>query len=128
VVWALNIIWERKAKYPGVDIDYTKALMGERYVHYLNALGVGSIDNRTQFLGSMVLFRSMMHKLTRSEDGDGEGATKVETHIPNAYSDNAKTLIAQKANGVSTPVSVAKLFEPTANSATDQAMMEFFSM
>jgi hypothetical protein len=38
------------------------------------------------------------------------------------------TLITQKAKGVSILVAVAKLLEPTVNSATDKAMMKFFDV
>jgi hypothetical protein len=55
----------------------------------MKALGVGSTGNRTQLMGNMVLLRSLMHEWTRREDGDGEVATRAESHIPNTYCTSA---------------------------------------
>jgi hypothetical protein len=113
VMWALVTTRSHEAKYPGMDIDTDNILKWEGYVWHMQMLNAGSIDNR-------------MHEWTRTEDGDADGPTRVDPYTPNTYSDYVVNLISQDANGMGILVTISKLVEPTAGSATDRSVMPFF--
>jgi hypothetical protein len=78
-------------------------------VWHMKMRNVGSMDNRTQFLGNMKSLKMFMHEWTRKEDGDGDGPTRVEPYTPNTYSDFVVNLIADDANGIDILVKISKL-------------------